>query len=116
MTDLLAVEAQEILGESAPDMTPMVNDQVSLLLHRASAWARLGDYHQAVEDSDLALALAPHRIRVNGGLVQYEADTGNIVGGANTATPSVDAPGTYTLTVTGVNGCTDTDTDRKSEV
>src|SRR5210317_2420745 len=36
--------------------------------------------------------------------------TGNIVSGSNTASPTVDAPGTYTLTVTGPNGCTDTDT------
>lgn len=34
---------------------------------------------------------------------------GNIVSGASTAGPSVNATGTYTLTVTGSNGCTDTD-------
>ena len=35
---------------------------------------------------------------------------GHIVSGANTATPTVDAAGTYTLTVTNpVNGCTATD-------
>jgi len=35
---------------------------------------------------------------------------GNIVSGANTATPTVDKAGTYTLTVTDpVNGCTASD-------
>lgn len=35
---------------------------------------------------------------------------GNIVSGANTATPTVDAPGTYSLVVTNpANGCSDTD-------
>jgi|GEM_PF-1412640 len=34
---------------------------------------------------------------------------GNIVSGANTATPTIDAAGTYTLTVTNGNGCTATD-------
>jgi gliding motility-associated-like protein len=32
---------------------------------------------------------------------------GNFVSGENTLTPTVDAAGTYTLTVTGANGCTD---------
>ncbi len=41
--------------------------------------------------------------------------TGNIVSGANTATPTVDAAGTYTLTVTAANGCTDTDAINVSE-
>ena len=42
---------------------------------------------------------------------QWQADnTGNIVQGGNTANPSVDAPGTYTLLVTNpVNGCTASD-------
>src|SRR5206468_1743450 len=35
--------------------------------------------------------------------------TGNIVSGANTATPVVNKAGTYVLTVTGPNGCTATD-------
>jgi len=36
--------------------------------------------------------------------------SGHILSGANTATPTVDAAGTYTLTVTkSVNGCTATD-------
>lgn len=52
-----------MLGESAPEMAPMVGDQVSLLLHRASAWSRLGNHHQAVEDSEQALALQPHSPR-----------------------------------------------------
>ncbi|MEP6259932.1 MAG: PKD domain-containing protein [Gillisia sp.] len=34
---------------------------------------------------------------------------GNIVSGPATATPSVDQPGTYTLTVTDENGCSDSD-------
>ncbi len=34
---------------------------------------------------------------------------GNIVSGGSTATPSIDAGGTYTLTVTAANGCTDSD-------
>ncbi len=34
---------------------------------------------------------------------------GNIVSGGSSATPTVDAAGTYTVTVTGSNGCTDTD-------
>ncbi|PWH81843.1 hypothetical protein DIS18_14320, partial [Algibacter marinivivus] len=39
----------------------------------------------------------------------WEASAGgNITAGANTATPTIDAPGTYTLTVT-YNGCTATD-------
>ncbi|WP_188363132.1 T9SS type A sorting domain-containing protein [Flavobacterium orientale] len=38
------------------------------------------------------------------------SDGGNIVSGANTATPTVNAAGTYTLTVTNpANGCTTTD-------
>jgi len=39
--------------------THVCHPQVSLLLHRASAWAKLGNYAQAVEDSDMALSLQP---------------------------------------------------------
>jgi hypothetical protein len=39
----------------------------------------------------------------------WTTSNGNIVSGANTASPMVNQPGTYTLTVTDGNGCTDTD-------
>ena len=40
---------------------------------------------------------------------QWSTPDGNIVSGGNTATPTVDAIGSYTLTVTAPNECTDTD-------
>lgn len=48
----------------------------------------------------------------------WQADnSGNIVQGANLPTPTVDAPGIYTLTVTNpANGCTATDTAAVTEV
>src|SRR5207244_8169419 len=44
-----------------------------------------------------------------GALFNWTTTTGNIVSGANTATPVVNKTGTYILTVTGPNGCTATD-------
>src|SRR6185295_10091228 len=44
-----------------------------------------------------------------GALFNWTTAAGNIVSGANTATPVVDKAGTYVLTVTGPNGCTATD-------
>jgi gliding motility-associated-like protein len=41
--------------------------------------------------------------------ISWTTVDGNIVSGANTINPTVDASGTYTLTVSGGNGCTDTD-------
>ncbi|MBL4702923.1 MAG: hypothetical protein JKY54_00245, partial [Flavobacteriales bacterium] len=47
---------------------------------------------------------------VGGGTYSWVASGGgNITSGAGTSTPSVDAGGTYTVTVTSANGCTDTD-------
>lgn len=46
----------------------------------------------------------------------WTTSDGNIVGGANTLTPEVDASGTYTLTVTNTdNGCVSTDVATVSE-
>ncbi|MEY3367686.1 MAG: hypothetical protein RI973_841, partial [Bacteroidota bacterium] len=43
-------------------------------------------------------------------LYQWSTANGNILGGANTLTPSINAPGTYELIVTNsLNGCTDSD-------
>lgn len=44
-----------------------------------------------------------------GGTYNWSTLTGNIVSGANTATPTIDAGGSYTVTVTGTNGCTASD-------
>ncbi len=45
----------------------------------------------------------------NGITIQWTANPGNIVGGANTYTPTVDQAGTYILTVTNTNnGCSST--------
>ncbi|MFT7611185.1 MAG: gliding motility-associated-like protein [Parvicellaceae bacterium] len=49
-------------------------------------------------------------VGTGGGTYSWVASGGgNITGGAGTATPTVDAGGTYTVTVTGANGCVDTD-------
>jgi gliding motility-associated-like protein len=40
---------------------------------------------------------------------------GNITSGAGTATPTIDAGGTYTITVTSANGCSDTDVTTVNE-
>ncbi len=53
------------------------------------------------------------------GNLQYNwnTTTGNIVTGSNTATPRIDAPGTYTVTVTNlVNSCTSTATTVVTEI
>ena len=42
----------------------------------------------------------------NGGTYLWTTDNGNIVSGETTLNPTVDAVGTYTLTVTSPNGCT----------
>ena len=42
----------------------------------------------------------------NGGTYLWTTDNGNIVSGETTLSPTVDAVGTYTLTVTSPNGCT----------
>src|SRR5439155_1045486 len=44
-----------------------------------------------------------------GALFNWSTVNGNIVSGANTATPVVNKAGTYILTVTGPSGCTTTD-------
>ena len=48
-----------MLGESAPDVSHLSSDKVSLLLHRASAWSKMGAFQQAVEDTDMALTIEP---------------------------------------------------------
>jgi hypothetical protein len=45
----------------------------------------------------------------SGAGITYSWTGQSIINGANTDTPEVDAAGQYTLTVTGSNGCTDTD-------
>ena len=55
------------------------------------------------------------QLSASGG-VSYAWSGGNITAGANTATPTVDAAGTYTVTVTDANGCTDTAQASVSEV
>src|SRR5207247_2579229 len=44
-----------------------------------------------------------------GATFAWSTSNGNIVSGANTASPTVSKAGTYLLTVTGPNGCTATD-------
>lgn len=50
-------------------------------------------------------------LATGGGTYSWSASGGgNITAGANTSTPTINAPGTYTVTVTSAtNGCTDTD-------
>ncbi|MBL7803894.1 MAG: gliding motility-associated C-terminal domain-containing protein [Saprospiraceae bacterium] len=68
--------------------------------------------------NDATLSCAINSLTLTGsgngqGVIAYAwtaASGGNILGGANTSSPSIDAPGIYNLTVTDpVNGCTATD-------
>ena len=38
--------------------------------------------------------------------VQWTTTDGSIIGGVNTLNPTVNAPGTYRITIVGMNGCT----------
>ena len=55
------------------------------------------------------IALSGTSTTLNASYLWVASNGGNIVSGETTLTPTVDAAGTYTLTVTGPNGCTASD-------
>lgn len=56
---------QATAAHDAEMLATQAEEQTSLLLNRAAAWARLGDHRHAIEDSDAVLLLDPSSARAH---------------------------------------------------